>query len=1202
MTDGDTRAAPEADAFDQLLRDLARTPEQLPETLLHYRIVAKLGEGGMGSVYAAVDTKLGRKVAIKCVNLKGAGESARERLLREARSASALNHPSIVTVHAIEEADGIDFIVMEHVDGKPVSRLVAEGGPAVEQALAIAAEVADALACAHGAGLVHRDIKPDNVMVTEQGRAKVLDFGIAKSARARIDATAATLFPPITAAGVVVGTVPYMSPEQLRDEPLDARSDVFSLGALLYEMLTGRRPFAGRDAVTLIHQITAVDPPAPSSIAERVPRYVDAIVLRALAKSPAHRFPSATDFAAALRSSPTTALPPVSRRRPEAELLLVGRDRETRELGLAFARAVDGAGSLVLVTGEAGAGKTALAEWLVAHAARAPSAPLVGRGRALDTFGAGEAYLPLFDAMSDLLASAHGSMVRETLNTVAPTWAVELPSGNTTGAMDALRRESLGASKERLVRELSECVSALSARAPVVLVLEDLHWIDRASVDALQHLAQKLTRQRVLMLATLRPSEVEAKGHPLRGPFAEWRAKRTCVELRLGELSSEDVGRWLDARFPGHDFAPSLPRSIAARSDGHPLFVASMIDFLVSSGVISRRGDAWHAEAATAEGLAVPDNLRDMLGAKLDVLSEEQRDMLQVASVQGEDFVATVLGDMLGLDDVAVESDLTQLARTGRLLRHVGEEELPDGTLATRWRFAHVLYRDVLYGELPVKRRIQLHRQAGTSLVARHGSEARKLAAMLAVHFEQGRDFARATTLLSQAGDNAMRVCAGIEAERHYTQALACAERIDARERDRAAATVLRQRAVALTGMGRYDAAIADLERSVARAIASKDDGAVGACRVALAEALIAAHRLDEAVPHARAALAIAEAADLVELRDGALANIALERLLVGELESCEQTLSSIAAQGALVLHMRGLIQYFRSEYAAAEEAFTRAIEDNEKELGDGLLLMESGMFRALVVANRGRLGEARAALEATLDLARRNDSTVMLARAGNSLGWVLREMGDLARAREEDERALQAGRDAEESESEANALVNLGEDAIARNLPAGIDEKLERVREIGASDAWVRFRYMLRRESTHARALLARGDLEGAIRAAAGVRERALQQQCGKYLVVAAETEARCRLAMGDSRRALELLEEARGILKDKPAPLVAWRIEVAVMDAANALGDGATSADARARAKSMLQGIASGLAAADRKTFLASPEVAGVLADYQR
>jgi eukaryotic-like serine/threonine-protein kinase len=261
-------------------------------TISHYRLEQELGRGGMGVVHRAVDTRLGRAVAIKVLPAEAAADpDRRRRFVQEARAASALNHPHIVTIYDIDEHEGTTFIAMELVDGTPLDRLIARGPLPLATALEYGAQIASALSAAHGAGIVHRDIKPANVVITADGRAKVLDFGLAKLAER--PAGDATVTAAGTRAGTILGTAAYMSPEQAQGLPADARSDLFSLGAVIYEMTAGRRPFAGSSDVGVLTAILRDDPPPLGEARPATPADVEALVTRALAKDPAARYQDA---------------------------------------------------------------------------------------------------------------------------------------------------------------------------------------------------------------------------------------------------------------------------------------------------------------------------------------------------------------------------------------------------------------------------------------------------------------------------------------------------------------------------------------------------------------------------------------------------------------------------------------------------------------------------------------------------------------------------------------------------------------------------------------------------------------------------------------------------------------------------------------------------------------------------------------------
>jgi TolB-like protein/Flp pilus assembly protein TadD len=269
-------------------------------SLGHYEIVAALGAGGMGEVWRARDPRLDRDVALKVLPAEVAEDPERlARFEREARALAALSHPNIVTIYSVEQADGVPFLTMELVEGETLERSIPPGGMAVERFLEVAVALAEALATAHGQGVLHRDLKPGNVMVTPAGRVKVLDFGLAKLAGEPtgdpLDGPTATL-EELTREGRIVGTVPYMAPEQLQGQRVDARSDIFSLGVVLYQMATGRRPFTGESSVALFSSILRDEPESVTELRPELPRQLGHILRRGLAKNPERRFQSAKDL------------------------------------------------------------------------------------------------------------------------------------------------------------------------------------------------------------------------------------------------------------------------------------------------------------------------------------------------------------------------------------------------------------------------------------------------------------------------------------------------------------------------------------------------------------------------------------------------------------------------------------------------------------------------------------------------------------------------------------------------------------------------------------------------------------------------------------------------------------------------------------------------------------------------------------------
>ena len=312
------------------------------KSLRSYRIEAKLGAGGMGVVYKAVDSRLGRTVAIKILSTTALNADRERRFVQEAKAASSLNHPNIVTIYDIDtqeiEGKPVQYIAMEYVAGDTLDHLIGRKGLRVREVLKYAIQIADALAAAHAAGIVHRDLKPANVIVTPQGLVKILDFGLAKlSEAAEADAYAKTLHgegSPITEVGTILGTVAYMSPEQADGKKADARSDVFSFGSVLYEMATGQRAFAGGSKLSSLSAVLYKDPQPPSQSAPEIPQELDRIIARCLKKDPERRWQTMADVKVALEelreetdSSKVGLVSPApdERRRPRGRRWLVAR-------------------------------------------------------------------------------------------------------------------------------------------------------------------------------------------------------------------------------------------------------------------------------------------------------------------------------------------------------------------------------------------------------------------------------------------------------------------------------------------------------------------------------------------------------------------------------------------------------------------------------------------------------------------------------------------------------------------------------------------------------------------------------------------------------------------------------------------------------------------------------------------------------------
>jgi DNA-binding winged helix-turn-helix (wHTH) protein/predicted ATPase len=453
--------------------------------------------------------------------------------------------------------------------------------------------------------------------------------------------------------------------------------------------------------------------------------------------------------------------------------LLVGRVAELAQLQQAWLRALQGTRQVVLVTGEAGIGKTTLVDAWMTQAVAADTA-WVGRGQCIEQHGAGEAYLPLLEALGRLGRGPQGASLLEVLHQQAPSWLVHLPALVPAEAFEALERRAGSTTQERMLRELAEAVEVLTVERPLILVLEDLHWSDGATLDWLASVARRREAARLLVLGTYRPVEAIVRENRVHALTQDLQLHGQATEVVLWPWSAAEVATYLAQRFG----VAALPRDFASvlhqRTEGSPLFLGAVVDDLVQQGVLRQATTGWQlVEGVEAAGGGVPTSLHQLIEQQFMQLAPIEQDLLAVASVAGAEFSAAVLAVPMDAPVDTVEARCVALARRGQFVGTRGLDEWPDGTVAARYGFLHALYQETIYEHVPVNRRLRWHRQIGVRLEAAYGTHASELAAELAEHFRRGRDSERAVQYLQYAGENAQRRSAHQEAIGHFTTALA---------------------------------------------------------------------------------------------------------------------------------------------------------------------------------------------------------------------------------------------------------------------------------------------------------------------------------------------------------------------------------------------------------------------------------------------
>jgi DNA-binding winged helix-turn-helix (wHTH) protein/tetratricopeptide (TPR) repeat protein len=561
--------------------------------------------------------------------------------------------------------------------------------------------------------------------------------------------------------------------------------------------------------------------------------------------------------------------------------ILVGREGELAQLNEAFALACAGKRQVVLVTGEAGIGKTTLVRTFLTRATQATDVH-VAWGQTAEHYGASEAYHSVLDALMRSCRGPYGESLLRALDQHAPLWLVQMPTLVRPSRLRALQRQTAGATQERMLRELTEALEAAAAALPIVLWLEDLHWADVSTIDWLASFARRPESARLLVIGTYRPAEASVDRHPVHAMRDELRRQGKSRELALRPLSRSAVGEYVDVRFtPRPEAAASLLQlatEVHRRTEGSPLFMLGVLDELVAKGVLARLDSGWSLrEDASIHELGIPRNLQQAIERQVERLEPAAARLLEIASVAGTDFSVAAVAAGAGMLVDEVDVACNEIALRHQLLCADGTEEWPDGTIASRYSFAHALYREALYERLAAGRRIELHRRIGERLEQGYRDRADEIAAQLAMHFERGRAAPQAILYLQKAGETAVRRSASHESAAHFGRALDLLNGLPpGRSRDEREAALRLALCVPLIAIHGLGSTFVEACATEARELCDRlgdSRGRFAAHRVVWNNSLMR-HPLPTTLGHARTLVALAEASqETVEL---ALAHRAL--------------------------------------------------------------------------------------------------------------------------------------------------------------------------------------------------------------------------------------------------------------------------------------------------------------------------------------
>lgn len=784
-----------------------------------YKILDTLGSGGMATVFRAEPVDGGEQVAVKTVR----GVSARTSIgiRREIRALHAIRHPGIVAILDSGEYEGLPWYAMDLVPGDTLGRVLERHGgetrsdwwtrtlstqddtvPAevapeeskgipFEEVLRLSRALCDGLAYLHGEGLVHRDLKPDNIILRDGEQPVLVDFGLASVQRARTREK-------LDVREDFVGTAAYMAPEIIRGETADARADLYALGCILFELATGQRPFPAYTTEAMLRGHLEASPPRPSGRVPTLPKAFDQLVEKLLRKDPRERVGHADDVGRALQDlgaerpdwSPPAARPYLYR--PG----FVGRAEALRSLEASLERACEGQGGLGFVAGESGIGKTRTANELGIRAARAGVDVLQGEcpsrgGSPLEAF-----HQPL-ERLVDRCRE-HPETALSLFASSASILAQLVPSIATLPGLEVATPAPLrGAeSRARLFEALATTLVAATESGPLLIVLDDLQWADELTYDALRYLAREvLSNVPLLVVGTFRTDEASPALRSLAQPYA-------CT--RLGHLASGDV-RALVQDMLAHP-APRVSDYVGERSDGNPFFVAEYLLAALEAGLLQRDANGgWALREGGDLSVPLPRGLRALMVRRLSHVSENARTTLAAAAVL-EDFDLRVLSDVARVrreernstennDSSDVLSAIDELTRRHVLVEHGGS-----------LHFAHDKLREAAYDEIRPELRRLLHRRAAQTLLESASPD------ILGHHWRAAGEPQRAIEAFAHAADTALMR----GAHRHAVQRYQDAEALAADDDPRRASWEVGL-GEAMMGLGEFDAGRKHLLSSLAR-------------------------------------------------------------------------------------------------------------------------------------------------------------------------------------------------------------------------------------------------------------------------------------------------------------------------------------------------------------------------------------------------
>ena len=892
---------------------------------------------------------------------------------------------------------------------------------------------------------------------------------------------------------------------------------------------------------------------------------------------------------------------------PSDSKKMVGRDVALEQLDSHLDTALRGQRQVTFVTGESGIGKTTLVDVFHQRAARRPNLR-IARGQCVEGFGGKEAYYPMLEALGQLVRQTDDNPIAPILAKRAPTWWVQFPSLVKVEKREALQREILGATRERMVREICEALEAITADNPLVLILEDLHWVDDSTLDLISALARRREPAKLMLLGTYRPAEVVLSKTPLKGLKQDLQVHHLCTEVALERLEEPEIAEYLATEFPNSSLPAGLAKLIYRHSGGNALFMTAIVQDIVKKGLIAPDHNRWRLTQPLEDiDPGVPETLQQMLALQFDQLSSAQQRVLKSASVAGERFSVWAIANTMDIEPAEIEDLCEGLAEKQQFLNSSGIHELGNGEFSAHYEFRHSLYRQAIYKRLSDGSRSKLHRALGQRLRASYIPGKQEAASEIALHFELGHEYEPAISYLWLTSENAARRFAYRDSIRVLRHALTLVPKVTEGRRAELEIQILECIGDAHYALGEVIEAAQAYQMEVDRAAQARltRDEVSGLSRLAYTTSLT---NSQHGIATIERAVEVSKNVGDPTLLARTQVLAAAFRLLHGrwrkeDAEICTTAMPIIersCVKDVRVAHeilYPAQAQVLQGHYSCALKA-----DDQLRNVsGSSALIGYLGAWgKSLALMHAGQFGEALVTLQALADTAAKNGNKLWLCAFSGLEAWLRIVAFDFQGARKLCDTVLPMCIDIPRRTPRAIALLSAGRAEL------GLGNNQEAVRCFSEVERMTNEQfYMYRWWRMHAYLGLARtwlqsGNIANARTEANRLLEDALSTADPNLQALAWEMKTRVAIAEKDWARAGESIQSALAVLEEHAVPVSAWRVHAAAWEFHRLQNNDESAERHRARAEAEIRALALSFPEQEplRSIFLAADPIRQILA----